>query len=119
MQINEWLLHLLKRLELSRPDQRPLYQYRVTDQEFQEIRKTLKISNYPGLTNVSNQYWNAAFVIYAAEWWRREYAGGAWRWEDIFQSFGATAKDLTTQQRNQIIKTGLQYWHRKPKIIKQ
>lgn len=117
MQINERLLHLLKRLELSRPDQRPLYQYRVTDEEFQEIGNTLKISNYLGLKNVSNQYWNAAFVIYAAEWWRREYDGSSWRWENIFQSFGATAKDLTTQQRNQIVKTGLQYWKRNLRII--
>lgn len=110
--LKESLLSILKRQNLSCADKRQLYQYRITDQEFENLKKLLKTS----LTN-TNQYWNAAFVIYAAEWWRREYDGSSWKWENIFQSFDTTAKDLTTVQRNQIVKTGLQYWRRNLRII--
>lgn len=106
MQTKDWLNTLLNRFNLTSPDQRPLYQYRITDEEFETLKKTLQTSSCLGLSN-----WNAAFVIYAAEWWRREYKGGAWRWEDIFQSFGAT-QEFSTTQRNLLVETGLQYWKR-------
>lgn len=30
----------------------------------------------------------ACFVLYSAEWWRREYKRGPWRWTHILESTG-------------------------------
>jgi hypothetical protein len=87
----------------------------MLDNEYQTLRETLKTSDVASITILSG--WNAAFVLYAAEWWRREYDGHSWRWEGIFQSFDADVQKLSTEQRNQLIEKGLQYWRREVRVI--
>lgn len=53
----------------------------------------------------------AAFVLYASEWWKREYAGGAWslvtplskRWDPLPDSF-------SPQLRSRFVSRGLAFW---------
>jgi hypothetical protein len=108
----EWINSLVKRHGLERPDGRPLYQYRVTDDEYIELTKTLKLSAMLGVNNVVNLLsWDAAFVIYASEWWRREY-DGQWGWSGLFEAVDINYKDLTVGKRNALIESGLQRWRR-------
>ena len=117
-----WLIQFLSSKELLHADARPLYRYRMGDDEFESLKATLKTSVLFGIDNIvrfseNSASWNATFVIYAAEWWRREYDGSSWKWENLFASFGADVKELSTTQRNLIVETGLRYWRRDVRII--
>jgi hypothetical protein len=112
MNPKSWVKNLLERHDLPIPDGRPLYQYRVTDSEYLELTKTLKTSTILGVNNITHMlYWDAAFVIYGAEWWRRNYSG-EWGWAGIFNSVGIADDELNALTRSDLIKTGLQRWRR-------
>lgn len=118
MQVKDWLKKFLDDRQLSKSHGRPLYRYRMSEEEFDTLQLTLKTSALLGVANVTEiSGWNAAFVIYAAEWWRRCYDGGAWSWERIFASFNADADELKIGQRNLIVELGLGYWQRNVRII--
>lgn len=114
----EWIKQILERHGLDKPDGRPLYQYRLTEEEFEELEKLLKLSSHLGFQNVSRLMlmWDAALVIYASEWWRREYSG-QWSWEGIFLSLNLDTDDISTGLRNDIIQNGLNRWHRSVRKI--
>jgi len=103
---------ILERHGLSRPDSRPLYGYRITDAEFDQLTESLKLSALLGVNNIySLSHWDAGFVIYASEWWRRKYTG-QWGWDGIFKSIGINYKELSVGKRNALIETGLHRWKR-------
>ena len=113
----EWITMVLVRHGLEKPDGRPLYQYRITDDEFHELTSLLKLSANLGFQHISRMLmWDAAMVFYAAEWWRRYYSG-QWSWEGIFDSLGIELDDVTTGRRNEVIELGLQRWQRKVRRI--
>jgi hypothetical protein len=115
----EWFNSLLARHNLERPDGRPLYQYRLTDDEYKLLYESLKLSSMFGIKNITNMlHWDAAFVIYAADWWRRYYNGN-WGWEDIFSSIGLDHQDLSTGRRNDLVELGLQRWRREVRTFKE
>ncbi len=108
----EWVTLLLERHNLTKPDGRPLYQYRITDSEYSELRKLLKFSAMMGVNNIRKMlFWDAAFVIYGSEWWRRYY-NGQWGWDGIFESIDIDVNELPVVKRNDLIETGLQRWRR-------
>lgn len=108
----EWMKTMLHHRDLERPDGRPLYQYRITDDEYAELIDILRLSASMGVTNIYRMLsWDAAFVIYSAEWWRRSY-DGHWGWEDIFGSIGIDYAELSTGRRNELIDSGLHRWRR-------
>ncbi|MFI3219916.1 MAG: STY4851/ECs_5259 family protein [Methylococcales bacterium] len=121
MHPKDWLKHYLTHQDRQslRDSGQPLYRYGMNDDEYKALQTALKnsalLDDVANITKISG--WNAAFVIYAAEWWRREYDGSSWKWDKIFASFGASNQELTTPERNQLVKSGLQYWHRKVRII--
>lgn len=109
----EWLSSLLNRHGIPKPDGRSLYQYRVTDEEFESLRGVLIDASIAGIDRaVRTSFFDLAFVIYGAEWWRRHYEG-QWGWEGIFQSFSSDFQALATSQRNTLVDTGLRRWQRK------
>ncbi|NOQ15777.1 MAG: hypothetical protein GQ581_01825 [Methyloprofundus sp.] len=111
MQANDWIIKLLHSRDILLPDNRPLYQYQLSNNEFESLKQTLKLSAILGIQHVFKgiKHWDAAFVLYAAEWWRREYDGSSRKWENIFASFGTDVKELNTLQRNFLIEKGLSY----------
>ncbi|MDP2904602.1 MAG: STY4851/ECs_5259 family protein [Methylovulum sp.] len=118
MQPKDWLNQFLADRQLSKPHGRPLYCYRMSEEEFNSLKETLKTSALCGISNVVGiSGWNAVIVIYSAEWWRRCYDGGVWSWESIFASFDANASELNSGQRNLVIELGLGYWQRPVRII--
>ena len=76
-----WIASFLRSRELPEPDGRPLYAYRCTASEFETLRGVLKESP------VSEPHFRA-FVLYAAQWWQRQYDGGRWAWEPLLGSIG-------------------------------
>lgn len=119
MQVKDWISNTLQRRNLTCPDPRPLHQYRISDAEFCTLKKALELSSLFDLNTASKNIprWNAAFVMYAAEWWRREYDGRAWSWKALFGSIGRDSEKLSITQRNLVIETGLQFWRRKVRVI--
>ncbi|MCK9397379.1 MAG: STY4851/ECs_5259 family protein [Methylobacter sp.] len=114
----DWLKQFLASRQIKRPDGQALYRYRLNNHDFETLKASLKTSALFGVANITEvPGWNAAFVIYAAEWWRREYDGSLWSWEKVFTSFGADAKELKTVRRNLVVELGLRYWERKVRII--
>jgi len=112
MRPTEWVRKLLDDRELPTVDGRPLYQYRLSDAEFSELEKTLRLASLLGVRHIKAMLgWDAAFVIYAAEWWRRKYSGH-WGWEGIFGSIGIDFTELAVGSRNDLIEGGLRRWRR-------
>jgi len=104
MKPNEWYKEFLKSRNLEQADGRHLYEYRVKDFEFIKLQEILKQApiNYDSI-----QMWDSCFVLYAAEWWRRNYKNGHWTWDTIFTSIG---KSVRVNERGQIVQGGLKKW---------
>lgn len=114
----DWLKQFFSSRGLVNTDGRALYRYNMNCEEFATAKNTLSSFVSLGIENLSKvNGWNAAFVIYAAEWWRREYDGSVWSWEKVFSSFGADAKELNTVQRNFVVEYGLHYWRREVRKV--
>lgn len=111
-----WFQSFLDRRELSGPNGDMLFSYRTTKDEYAELRGILRDS----LAALQGAPWTlrspskcACFVLYAAEWWRREYAGGPWRWTTILQSIGQTFR-LDVLERTAAVERGLSAWGHRP-----
>lgn len=119
MHPKNWITEFLGRHNYSKPDGRLLYQYRLTDQEFESLKQVMTLSSMLGVTMVAKELprWDAAFVLYAAEWWRREYDGSSWSWAKIFDSFKADYQEMNTFTRNHMVETGLGFWRRNVRIL--
>ena len=98
----DWLVEMLSKRGLSAPDGRMLFKYRLSQEEYVSARDVLHVAWLASSNSVqflSARTTCALFVLYAAEWWRREYAGGPWRWTPIVQSFVLTDQALPAQDR--------------------
>lgn len=96
-------------------DARPLYRYRISYSEFLSLKAYLS-ENYLSLYNVdkTTKFSNSLdklFVLYAAEWWRREYNGN-WGWADLLGSIGIKHGDINNQDLMKITESGLAKWDR-------
>ena len=76
---NAWLQRMLRERDLTEPDGRPLYAFRLSNQEFEDLVEILQQH-----ADYRFHEW-AAFCLFAAEWWRRDFVGGAWSWEGLLQ----------------------------------
>ena len=82
----KWIKDFLGDRKLERPDGRALYAYRCSRQEFESLASML--ANHPPYVTRTADIPARAFVLYAAEWWQREYDGGTWAWEPLLESIG-------------------------------
>ena len=106
----DWLQKMLDARKTT-IDGRPLYQYRVTASEYQELKAIL--SDMCARCETFDKLWasfrfQVLFVFFATEWWKREYDGGHWRWDDIFSHI--TTKKLTDKdiaRRSDAVRRGL------------
>lgn len=114
---DSWIIALLNSRNLPRPDGRMLYGYRLTDAEFLSLRETLSFVTTLGeLDDVSNRIrgFPALFVLYAAEWWRREYQGGPWRWSSIISTFQDDDGGFDAVARTKCVISGFAFWGHRP-----
>ena len=84
--LRTWLETFLASRKLERPDGRALYAYRCTGEEFESLAEVL--SGNPPQDGAASDLPIRAFVLYAAEWWQREYDGSQWAWEPLLESIG-------------------------------
>jgi len=94
-----------------------LFRYRATLEEYRAIRELLAAR----LVALGGAPWrfesraeSALFVLYASEWWRREYEGGAWRWTSIFRSLTTGPYRADPMERSVIVELGLRAWGHRP-----
>lgn len=118
--LSNWMADFLAARGLARPDGRPLYAYKSSDDEFIKITKQLLlVASFRGIEIFRrDQKYDALFVLFAAEWWRREYRGGPWAWEPVFQAIGLDDEDIQ-QIRNRVqqllypaLERGFKWWRR-------
>ena len=109
----EWLRQFLDQEErrLQAPDGRPLFQYRVSASEYQQLHDLLAKAQTTNTYPTSYiDFTERLFVLYAAEWWRRNYSGGPWAWRMITDSLNW---EFPPQVKcSDIVRRGLKYWKR-------
>ena len=115
--IKQWKAQFLARRELEYPTARPLYTYRVTTEEFSELEATLqeRLTAYLKLMSLADvarnlEFFPALFVLYSAEWWRRNYDGTGFSWDPILNTLGAPADGWNQAQRSDCVIRGFQEW---------
>lgn len=96
----------LPRRNLVAPNGRPLYGYRCQEEEWEKIGNLLH--DHPPDNSRRQLYIPALFCLFAAEWWRRHYSGGPWKWEAILSATNAVGLNP-----RELAESGLRYWGRR------
>lgn len=103
---------------LSRPDGRPLYQYRITPDEVAELERVLdwelrqKQFGQGRITRDAAM----AFCLWASEWWYQNYTGGPWKWEPVLDALRIPEFAPAGGQYHllrKLVTTGLRAWRRR------
>lgn len=115
----DWYRSFLAQRGLERPTGQMLFRYRTTADEYKSLRNLFskKLEGLAGLPWIfrSNAE-RSLFVLYASEWWRREYAGGAWRWTKIIESITSSQFNLDVIERTDAVEIGLRVWGHRPSL---
>ena len=114
---DEWINEFLNSRNLEHPDGRMLYSYRLSNEEYKSLHEMLAYTaDFGELDEVSSRIrgFSALFVLYAAEWWRREYQGWAWQWKSIISAFSGKDKKLDTAARTKCVISGFAFWGHRP-----
>ena len=111
--IQQWKSSFLKQRGFDESTGRPLYTYRVTSEEFSDLETTMRESLRLWLTvgtlgNIVRRFacFPPLFVLYAAEWWRRNYDGTGFAWEPIVRALGASAETWRQAERSECVEKG-------------
>ncbi|MDG1276920.1 MAG: STY4851/ECs_5259 family protein [Algoriphagus sp.] len=104
MHIKNWINDFLNERGEFEFTGEPVYQYKITDEEFSELKVALEL-DLDELCDIESYSFTTGIVLYCCEWWRREYEGSNWSWTPIFESLGA--KTPNPQLRNKIVEKGL------------
>lgn len=107
----EWLNDFLaeRNCENGRPDGRPLFSYRCSETEYEEIVEVLsEQSECAGIAQLQPRT-DALFALYCAEWCRQQYDGGAWGWHRILVPIGWNFGD---RRHIPWVESGIRYWGR-------
>ena len=105
----DWQHTFLGARNLSHPDQRPLYRYRMADSEYEQVKKMLRrLADAGRLLNPDSRA-GALFVLYCAEWFRRESSSTLLRWDDLAPDL---FRSLPYASKQELTKLGLKYWRR-------
>ncbi|WP_375446102.1 STY4851/ECs_5259 family protein [uncultured Fibrella sp.] len=101
----DFLKQFLVTRQLTRPTGMPLYTYKISRTEYEQLRTLLVRASASADTT------SACFMLFATEWWRRNYDGGHWEWEPVFNEI--QRPDWGSQsKRNQLMNSGCRYWGR-------
>ena len=105
-----WLAKFLTRRGLKQPDNRPLYEYHATSDEYDELKRLLRAIGLPDSYR-SDKGYAACFTLFCSEWYRRDYERECgWAWEPIYKSIGISA---SSSEMGKITPKGLEgYWGR-------
>ncbi|MEZ8946214.1 STY4851/ECs_5259 family protein [Vibrio sp. 10N.247.311.12] len=92
-----------------------LYQFHMTEQEYAELQSLLRSSTNFTVKNSFSTEWCGAFVLFGAEWFRREYTRD-WSWQPIFERLGFEGGgfELTPAQVSDVVTRGVTVYWKKP-----
>ena len=110
--LTKWLHSLLESRTLDSPDRRMLYAYDLLASEFESLEAVLVTScQRTGFSRLvaRNEIFPPLFVLYASEWWKREYEGGPWDWDPIVERLTGAAVEISPQARSECVTLGLRY----------
>ncbi|TXR53685.1 STY4851/ECs_5259 family protein [Reinekea thalattae] len=109
MQLMSFIQGVMERKGIAKPSSRqPLFQYHVTSEEYQELKMLIRDLGKPEYPR-KNKVWCAAFCLFSAEWYRREYLIG-WSWDGIWTTLGF---ELDANERGDVVYKGLtEFWKR-------
>lgn len=105
MPLDQWISDFLSRRGLQEPDGRPLFAYKTSSEEFESLRQLLQ--NLPAGQHTTPHY-PQTWLLFAAEWWKREYPGGAWRWGPLCEAAGQ--RGLTHDKTRKLVIDGRCLW---------
>jgi len=114
----DWKHQLFSERNISTPDGRHLYAYRLTEAEFVSLetalgnilKSHLEFETLGSFAN-SGSLFCSLFVLYAAEWWRRRYDGSRWSWGPILADLNVFQENCwSVAQRGECIERGLRGW---------
>ena len=106
---------LLNKHNLTHHDGRSLWEYEISNQEFEELRTAIKFSNP---YNIKSR----EVALYYAIWWKRNYNGGAPSKKKVFDSIGGNLKyDIDEHEFYRVAKNGAEMlgvkWIRKQNTL--
>lgn len=107
---SSWLRTFLQHRGMQAPDQRGLYEYHCSYEEYLDLKCLLRdLGTFDAA--VKDAATCACLVLFCSEWYRREYQREhAWTWDPIFQELGCT---LSPGDLGKAIPKGLEgYWKR-------
>jgi len=104
-----WLGNFLNKRNLTTPNSTPLYTYHLIQDEYLSLKQCVANRELKYQHNQLSKSWCAAFTLYCAEWFRREYTC-AWSWQPIWDSLGF---ELSPSDVRSTVLLGLErYWQR-------
>lgn len=93
----------------------PLYRLRINQTQYIALKDYLISIQNKHQYDLSSLYrhhtYAKAFVLYASEWWRREYQGH-WRWDDLLASLTLDRNSLNSNERLKLSELGFKAWGR-------
>lgn len=107
MSLDSILRDILHTVDLSKPDGRPLYAYQPRVGQIELLGEEL--ARYFRYQVRVDSHLAAAYCLFAAETFCRNYTGGSWAWRMVDQHLRFHP---TEPHRHQIIEQGLHYWGR-------
>lgn len=110
LSMHGWLSRLLSRRDLRTPDQRPLYAYQLNSDEYAELLVRLReVASFDGVAR--DPAICAAFCLFCAEWYRREYrVEDGWSWDAIWKRLD---HEFSAPELARLIPKGLdKFWQR-------
>lgn len=105
MPLVQWISDFLSRRGLQEPDGRPLFAYKTSSEEFETLRQLLHGLN---LGQDAHPEYAQAWLLFAAEWWKREYPGGAWRWGPLCEAAGQ--RKVAHEKTRSLVIDGRRQW---------
>ena len=94
------------------PDGRSLYRYRVSDARFSQLKSEIERLSRGWRRQRLVSSGGPEFVVYCAEWFRREYTGGQYAWK---MPYPQLFEPLSNNETRFLTQDGLKWWKLKPK----
>lgn len=101
----QWISDFLYKRGLQEPDGRPLFAYKASSEEFEALRLLLQS---PTGEHRTPPHYPQIWLLFAAEWWKREYPGGAWRWGPLCEAAGQ--RNISHEKTRNLVIDGRRQW---------
>jgi hypothetical protein len=116
--LSDWRTQFLAARDVSKPDGRSLFEYQISAAEYEKLQGVLRIvhdfflkkSDKPLSAAMQFHFFPEYFVLYAAEWWRRNYDGTGFSWVPLLASLGAAESAWSPSERTECVTKGLAAW---------